>query len=61
MRIGRTSSSGKTHVVVLTADPGFEQQVRLTFGASQQIALTVVSGTIDVAGDTLSSMMRPSR
>src|SRR5215212_477752 len=47
MRIGRSSSSaGKTQVVVLTADPGFEEQARLTFGASDVIALTVLSGTI---------------
>jgi pilus assembly protein CpaE len=47
MRIGRSSSSaGKTQVVVLTADPGFEEQARLTFGASEQISLTVVSGRL---------------
>ena len=45
---------GKTQVVVLTADPAFEEQARTTFGASPQIALNVVSGTIDFAGDTLS-------
>jgi pilus assembly protein CpaE len=45
---------GKTQVVVLTADPAFEEQARTTFGASPQIALSVVSGTIDFAGDTLS-------
>ena len=54
MRIGRqTKAADKTHVVALTADAGFEEQIRLTFGASQQIALTVTAGTIDVAGDTL--------
>src|SRR6187200_3523100 len=54
MRIGRSSSpAGTTHVVVLTADSGFEQQVRQTFGASPQIVLTVVSGTIDGDADTL--------
>jgi pilus assembly protein CpaE len=47
MRIGRSSSSaGKTQVVVLTADPGFEEQARLTFGASEQISLTVVWGRL---------------
>jgi pilus assembly protein CpaE len=47
MRIGRSNSSaGKTQVVVLTADPGFEEQARLTFGASEQISLTLVSGTL---------------
>jgi pilus assembly protein CpaE len=45
---------GKTQVVVLTADPAFEEQARTTFGASPQIVLSVVSGTIDFAGDTLS-------
>jgi pilus assembly protein CpaE len=61
MRIGRSNSSaGKTQVVVLTADPGFEEQARLTFGASEQISLTVVSGTLsdlegklDVEGATV--------
>ena len=47
MRIGRSNTAtGKTEVVVLTADAGFEEQVRLTFGASEQIALKVVSGTL---------------
>src|SRR5689334_14701040 len=47
MRIGRSNSpAGKTQVVVLTADAGFEEQARLTFGASDQIALTIVSGNL---------------
>ena len=55
MRIERSVSTvGKTQVVVLTADPAFEEQARATFGASPQIVLNVVSGTIDFAGDTLS-------
>jgi pilus assembly protein CpaE len=55
MRIGRHSSAaGKTQVVVLTADAAFAEEARATFGASQQIALTVVSGTIDLAGEDLS-------
>ena len=51
MRIGRSNSAAanKTQVVVLTADAGFEDQVRQTFGASEQIALTVVSGTLAAA------------
>jgi pilus assembly protein CpaE len=54
MRIGRQNNhAGKTHVVVLTADAGFAEQVRVTFGVSQQIALTIVPGTIDIAGDDL--------
>lgn len=48
MRMSRSSSAaGKTQVVLLTADAVFEEQTRLTFGASQQIGLTVVSGTIE--------------
>jgi pilus assembly protein CpaE len=55
MRIERSGSAvGKTQVVMLTADPAFEEQARTTFGASPQIALNVVSGTIDFAGDALS-------
>jgi pilus assembly protein CpaE len=52
MRIGRSSNAAnKTQVVVLTADAGFEEQVRATFGASDQIALQVVSSTLATAGD----------
>src|ERR1700754_4274508 len=55
MRIERSGSAvGKTQVVVLTADPAFEEQARTTFGAGSNVALSVVSGTIDFAGDTLS-------
>jgi pilus assembly protein CpaE len=55
MRIGRHgSTAGKTQVVVLTADAGFEAQVRATFGTGPQIALNVISGTIGVASETLS-------
>jgi pilus assembly protein CpaE len=47
MRIGRsTSAAGKTQVVVLTADYGFEAQARQTFGASDQIVLRMVSGSL---------------
>jgi pilus assembly protein CpaE len=54
MRIGRsTGAGGKTQVVVLTADPAFEEQARLTFGASAQIALTLVSGTIEASESRL--------
>jgi pilus assembly protein CpaE len=54
MRIGRPgSAAGKTQVVVLTADAAFEQQARATFGTSPQIALHIVTGSIDVVGDTL--------
>jgi pilus assembly protein CpaE len=52
MRIGRSSTAGKTQVVVLTADAGFEQQARATFGASERIALRVVPGALAaVAGE----------
>ena len=57
MRIGRSISSGyEARVVVVTSDPAFEEQVRTTFGASSQIALNVIRGSlsardeIDVSG-----------
>src|SRR5712672_3081512 len=61
MRIGRSNSAAsKTQVVVLTADSMFEEQARTTFGASDQIALRIVSGTLaaidsefDVEGATV--------
>jgi pilus assembly protein CpaE len=61
MRIGRSKSPAKkTQVVVLTADAAFEEQARLTFGASEQIELRVVSGSLaaidegfEVAGATV--------
>jgi len=54
MRIGRQHSAmGKSQVVVLTADAAFEEQARATFGTSQQIGLTVVSGTIGTIGESL--------
>jgi pilus assembly protein CpaE len=54
MRIGRQNSAAdRTQVVVLTADAAFEEQARAIFGASPQIALSVVSGTIGAAGDDL--------
>jgi pilus assembly protein CpaE len=53
MRIGRSNNTAKkTQVVVLTADAGFEEQVRATFGASEQIALQVVSSALPAVGDT---------
>jgi pilus assembly protein CpaE len=61
MRIGRSNSpASKTQVLVLTADSAFEEQARATFGASDQIVLRVVSGTLaaidgdfDMAGATV--------
>src|SRR5258707_319777 len=47
MKIGRANSEmGQTQVVVVTADSGFETLVKTTFGASRQIALRVISGTL---------------
>jgi pilus assembly protein CpaE len=47
MKIGRANSeAGTTRVIVVTADAGFEELVRATFGASEQIALSVVAGSI---------------
>jgi hypothetical protein len=47
MKIGRANSeAGTTRVIVVTADTGFEELVRATFGASEQIALSVVAGSI---------------
>jgi pilus assembly protein CpaE len=43
MRISRAITPGvQTRVVVLTADPGFEEFARATFGASAQIGLDVI-------------------
>jgi pilus assembly protein CpaE len=45
MRSGRlTSPGGQTRVVVLTADDGFEQSVRATFGASARIDVEIAKG-----------------
>jgi hypothetical protein len=47
MRIGRKNSAAvNTQVVVLTADPAFEAQVRETFAAGAQITLRIASGTL---------------
>jgi pilus assembly protein CpaE len=47
MRIGPSASPGlQTRVVVVTADAAFEDSVRTTFGASTQIELDVVKGTM---------------
>jgi pilus assembly protein CpaE len=47
MKMGRASSEmGQTQVVVVTADSGFEALAKSTFGASQQIALRVICGTL---------------
>jgi len=53
MRIGRDTSPGvQSRVVILTADEGFEESVRATFGASPRIGLDVVKGRLS-AGDQI--------
>jgi len=52
MRAGRsTAPTMQARVVVLTADPVFEESVRSTFSASPQIALDVVAGTLAGGAD----------
>ena len=46
-----TSAAGKIAIAMLTADAVFEQAARATFGASPQIDLRVISGTVASAGD----------
>jgi pilus assembly protein CpaE len=47
MKTGRpNSAANRTQVVVLTADSAFDEQVRTTFGASDQIALQIVPGRL---------------
>jgi pilus assembly protein CpaE len=53
MRIGRSASSSRTRVVVLTADEEFNRSARATFGASSAIELSMVSGRIAEQGDAL--------
>ena len=52
MRMTRpTNAASATGVVVHTMDPAFEQFVRSTFGASEQIELRVISGVISSVGN----------
>src|SRR5579862_9642111 len=52
MRAGRsTTPAMQARVVVLTADPAFEDSVRSTFSASPQIALDVIAGTLAGGAD----------
>ena len=54
MQIGRSkNAASRTQVVVLTADAGFEEQARVTFGASNQIALKVIAGALPAIGGEL--------
>ena len=47
MRIGRSITPGvQARVVVLTADDRFEEQVRATFGGSDQIGLDIIKGRL---------------
>jgi pilus assembly protein CpaE len=53
MRIGRSASSNRTRVVVLTVDEEFNRSARTTFVASSAIDLSMVSGRIAEQGDAL--------
>ena len=53
MRLGRSPSTNRTRVVVITADAEFDRSVRATFGASSAIDLSIVSGRIAEHADTL--------
>jgi len=54
MRIGRSITPAiQARVVVLTADEGFEQSVRATFGAGSQIGLDVVQGRLSGRADDI--------
>src|SRR5450755_2318676 len=53
MKIGRINNAeSTTNVTVITADSGFAELVRTTFGASPQIMLRVVAGALaDIEAD----------
>jgi pilus assembly protein CpaE len=54
MRIGRPSApTGKTQVVVLTADSALAEQAKQTFGASEQITLKLIPGRLAAMDDSL--------
>ena len=53
MRLGRSPSTNRTRVVVITADAEFDRSVRATFGASSAIDLSIISGRIAEHADTL--------
>jgi pilus assembly protein CpaE len=51
MRASRSTASGtQARVVVLTADPAFEESVRGTFGSSPQIGLDIIQGKLSDNG-----------
>jgi pilus assembly protein CpaE len=47
------NTAGKTRVVILTADAGFEESARATFKASAQIDLHIVQGALSSIADKL--------
>jgi pilus assembly protein CpaE len=54
MKIGRpASTTGNTKVVLLTADDEFAASARATFGASAQIDLQLIAGTLSELGGAL--------
>ena len=54
MLIGRSKgTTGKTRVVVVTADPAFEESARSTFSASAQIDLNVVKADLPSVAEKL--------
>ena len=54
MRASRTKLAGtQARVVVLTADPAFEESVRSTFGSSPQIGLDITQGTLSAAAGSI--------
>jgi pilus assembly protein CpaE len=46
-----SGAANRTSVAVLTADATFEQSLRATFGASGQIELRLISGSMSTAAD----------
>jgi pilus assembly protein CpaE len=54
MAVSHAATPGiQTKVVVLTADEGFEDSVRATFGTSPQIGLDVIKGKLSAGADDL--------
>src|SRR5262245_26799065 len=54
MTIGRTNTPvGRIGVVVLTADPAFEEQARAGLAAAGQMALKAIPGTLAALADRL--------
>lgn len=53
MAIGRSLNDNRTRVVVLTTDAAFEEVVRGTFGGSNAIDLSLVTGSLTEQADIL--------